>query len=53
MEILIFAETDDKGNLKKDAARKLRWVPGLSGAAQKLLRNIKHMSQKLPGTQET
>ena len=32
---------------------KLRFVPGLSAAAKRLLQNIEHTSRKLPGTQET
>ena len=32
---------------------KVRYVPGLSSAAQRLLQNIEHTSRRLPGTQET
>jgi hypothetical protein len=32
---------------------KLRYVPGLSAAARKLLQNIEHCPWRLPGTQET
>ena len=31
---------------------KLRFVPGLSGAALKLLQSIEHTCRRLPGTQE-
>ena len=32
---------------------KVRYVPGLSAAAKRLLQNIEHTTRKLPGTQET
>ena len=32
---------------------KLRYVPSLTDAAKRLLRNIEHLTRKLPGTQET
>ena len=31
---------------------KVRYVPGLSSAAKRLLQNIQHISRRLPGTQE-
>jgi hypothetical protein len=38
-------------NVKGDMT-KVRYVPGLSPAAKKLLQNIEHTSRKIPGTQE-
>ena len=32
---------------------KIRFVPGLSAAAKRLLQNLEHTSRRLPGTQET
>ena len=31
---------------------KIRWVPGLSAAAHRLLQNIEHTCRRLPGTME-
>ena len=46
---------DTNGKLKpvKGDMTKLRYVPGLSRAAQRLLQNLEHTSRKVPGTQET
>ena len=47
-----YLDVDGRMKEARGDMTKLRWVPGLSGAAQKLLQNIEHVSQKLPGTQE-
>ena len=46
---------DVDGKMKKvhGDMTKIRYVPGLSPAAIKLLQNIEHTSRRLPGTQET
>jgi hypothetical protein len=46
---------DQFGTKKKVSGdmTKLRYVPGLSAAARKLLQNIEHSSRRIPGTQET
>lgn len=46
--------TDVGGKSKSVAGdmTKIRYVPGLSNAATKLLQNIEHTSRKIPGTQE-
>ena len=46
---------DTNGQLKPVGGdfTKVRYVPTLSEAAHALLRNIKHASRSLPGTQET
>jgi hypothetical protein len=45
---------DTNGTMKpvKGDMTKLRYVPGLSRAAQRLLQNLEHTSRKVPGTQE-
>ncbi len=47
-----YLDVDGKMRDVRGDITKLRWAPGLSNAALKLLRNIEHMSQKLPGTQD-
>ena len=44
--------TDVNGKLQevRGDMTKIRFVPGLSSAAKRLLQNIEHTSRKLPGT---
>jgi len=48
-----YIDVDGKKKAVAGDMTKLRYIPGLSAAARRLLINLEHTSRKLPGTQET
>ena len=48
-----YVDTSGKRKPVKGDMTKLRFVPGLTRAARRLLQNIEHTSRMVPGTQET
>ena len=48
-----YLDVDGKTKDVRGDMTKVRYVSGLSKAAQRLLQNIEHTSRKIPGTQET
>ena len=47
-----YLDTGGRNQFVKGDMTKLRHVPGLTEAAKRLLKNIEHVSRKIPGTQE-